>query len=1163
MLLGCVNGVAGWFPAAHVRLLADDEILAEGLSFGDSMADLAHASGGAPASRAASVVNKSDRFSSSSMSHAFDLSASARPAHAAFALDQLAVAAAVAPISETGPASDASSLSDGQQLQQQSTPQQLLLQQQLPQQTRNWYNKYRAMPRYEKRSFSTSFALVQTNDSADASSPSSGTPGAPHLTSRERSGSSTNPAAAGDASEASASGHRAEKSWASGFLWAATSLSAGSGASAASSIAARLASSAPHASASSSGPSTAGGQARVAVLGAPAVQKQLWVDFVGGPEAVDALGLSKKEIKRQEVIFEIISTESDYLDDLEIVCEVYIKQLKRNKMIRPKDMAIIFSNIEQLLPVNQELLKSLMKRRESSPVIEQVGDVFIRVSDYLKMYTMYCSNHPYALIKLQNVRQNKSVAKFLDQCAQQPECRSLNLANFLLKPVQRVCKYPLFLRELIKATEPEHPDSENLLKALLKIETVVTIINEGARQTEHVHKMLDLQAKFLTKVSLVAPSRVMIRHGPIDVRGAQQETKRREVFMFNDMLVIAKPEGEKYKLIQMISFDEIYVNSFHDDANVEHQIEIAHTKERTHIYLVFENSAAKETWITALRGAIDEWLSQKNRIAGSLMQRKSTLVTQTNDQADDDESAVDGAKSEISESASQTAGDEAGPVKCSTLTVSRQHLESRIDASLPDLHKQSDAASSSEHLPAKPSGAGVSEQAAAQAPRRPPPPVPEHRTPPTSHHAIDVSHADGAKPPIIRPSPIALQQQKLRLLRSRNASAAVVDAQPAPDPKPLAQAAAEKLSISIEINSADADPKRTESTTTLCKSNQDVSGVSSPSSSWNAPPPSSTLVRSATAEPSPSAAALNAAPHSKSLSASPTSMRASSDALDSKPGTHAAAMTELPKRTADLGARLSRDNLDAKPPPTPPKPTGSMSSLHPETAGSRPVSMSSPKLPPKPRELAAPATAGSTAQAASTSTAGSSTPQSVTSAATTPAPASASASAPATAAAVTTVASALGSTVSVGRNNTAVNKPVRRCKIVDVTRGPGSGSKSFYYTIHLNYIGLPDTHTAAITQTFDAFFDLHLQLIGHFPEAAGITTGAEIVRVVPGQPSTTTTAEVKRILPELPGQMMFVSEAVARNRIVQLQSYLDVLLSLPPKISRSPVVLKFFRGNGT
>nr|KAJ3415389.1 Myosin 10A, isoform D [Polyrhizophydium stewartii] len=960
MLLGCVNGVAGWFPAAHVRLLADDEILAEGLSFGDSMADLAHASGGAPASRAASVVNKSDRFSSSSMSHAFDLSASARPAHAAFALDQLAVAAAVAPISETGPASDASSLSDGQQLQQQSTPQQLLLQQQLPQQTRNWYNKYRAMPRYEKRSFSTSFALVQTNDSADASSPSSGTPGAPHLTSRERSGSSTNPAAAGDASEASASGHRAEKSWASGFLWAATSLSAGSGASAASSIAARLASSAPHASASSSGPSTAGGQARVAVLGAPAVQKQLWVDFVGGPEAVDALGLSKKEIKRQEVIFEIISTESDYLDDLEIVCEVsvpplhaphrtcshyphgpqvYIKQLKRNKMIRPKDMAIIFSNIEQLLPVNQELLKSLMKRRESSPVIEQVGDVFIRVvwlapngggllcdiwpsllpayaatgaqkSDYLKMYTMYCSNHPYALIKLQNVRQNKSVAKFLDQCAQQPECRSLNLANFLLKPVQRVCKYPLFLRELIKATEPEHPDSENLLKALLKIETVVTIINEGARQTEHVHKMLDLQAKFLTKVSLVAPSRVMIRHGPIDVRGAQQETKRREVFMFNDMLVIAKPEGEKYKLIQMISFDEIYVNSFHDDANVEHQIEIAHTKERTHIYLVFENSAAKETWITALRGAIDEWLSQKNRIAGSLMQRKSTLVTQTNDQADDDESAVDGAKSEISESASQTAGDEAGP-------------------------------------------------------------------------------------------------QKLRLLRSRNASAAVVDAQPAPDPKPLAQAAAEKLSISIEINSADADPKRTESTTTLCKSNQDVSGVSSPSSSWNAPPPSTT------------------------------------------------------------------------------------------------------------------------------------------------------------AAAVTTVASALGSTVSVGRNNTAVNKPVRRCKIVDVTRGPGSGSKSFYYTIHLNYIGLPDTHTAAITQTFDAFFDLHLQLIGHFPEAAGITTGAEIVRVVPGQPSTTTTAEVKRILPELPGQMMFVSEAVARNRIVQLQSYLDVLLSLPPKISRSPVVLKFFRGNGT
>ena len=145
-------------------------------------------------------------------------------------------------------------------------------------------------------------------------------------------------------------------------------------------------------------------------------------------------------------------------------------------------------------------------------------------SDYLKMYTMYCSNQPYAILKLQAVRQSKPFARFMYQCAALPECRNLNLANFLydliiefygynrliyffyrLKPVQRICKYPLLLREVIKSTESDHPDSENLVKALLKIETVVAMVNEGARQADSVHKMIELQNKF-TQVGMISIS---------------------------------------------------------------------------------------------------------------------------------------------------------------------------------------------------------------------------------------------------------------------------------------------------------------------------------------------------------------------------------------------------------------------------------------------------------------------------------------------------------------------------------------------------------------------------------------------------------------------------------------------------------------------------------
>jgi hypothetical protein len=62
--------------------------------------------------------------------------------------------------------------------------------------------------------------------------------------------------------------------------------------------------------------------AAVAILGSPADSKPRWQDFVGGAEAVEKLNLSKQDRQRQEVIYEIITTEKDYVEDLEILIEV-------------------------------------------------------------------------------------------------------------------------------------------------------------------------------------------------------------------------------------------------------------------------------------------------------------------------------------------------------------------------------------------------------------------------------------------------------------------------------------------------------------------------------------------------------------------------------------------------------------------------------------------------------------------------------------------------------------------------------------------------------------------------------------------------------------------------------------------------------------------------
>jgi len=59
-------------------------------------------------------------------------------------------------------------------------------------------------------------------------------------------------------------------------------------------------------------------------INGPAKLKMKWIEFIGGQEVADSMGLTKKDIKRQEVIYEMIDTEKDYVNDLSIIIEVFI-----------------------------------------------------------------------------------------------------------------------------------------------------------------------------------------------------------------------------------------------------------------------------------------------------------------------------------------------------------------------------------------------------------------------------------------------------------------------------------------------------------------------------------------------------------------------------------------------------------------------------------------------------------------------------------------------------------------------------------------------------------------------------------------------------------------------------------------------------------------------
>ncbi|KFO54323.1 Dynamin-binding protein, partial [Corvus brachyrhynchos] len=64
----------------------------------------------------------------------------------------------------------------------------------------------------------------------------------------------------------------------------------------------------------------------------------------------------------------------------------------------------------------------------------------------------------------------------------------INLGSFLIKPVQRVMRYPLLLMELLSATPEAHPDRAPLTAAVLAVKEINVNINEYKRRKDLVLK---------------------------------------------------------------------------------------------------------------------------------------------------------------------------------------------------------------------------------------------------------------------------------------------------------------------------------------------------------------------------------------------------------------------------------------------------------------------------------------------------------------------------------------------------------------------------------------------------------------------------------------------------------------------------------------------------
>ncbi|XP_040080454.1 intersectin-2 isoform X2 [Oryx dammah] len=255
------------------------------------------------------------------------------------------------------------------------------------------------------------------------------------------------------------------------------------------------------------------------------------------------------ERKRQGYIHELIETEERYVDDLQLVVEVFQKRITEPGFLTEGEMALIFVNWKELIMANTKLLKALRVRKktggEKMPV-HMIGDILAAELSHMQAYIRFCSCQLNgAALLQQKTDEHADFKEFLKKLASDPRCKGMPLSSFLLKPMQRITRYPLLIRSILENTPENHVDHSSLKLALERAEELCSQVNEGVREKENSDRLewiqthvqcdgLAEQLVFNSLTNCLGP-RKLLHSGKLYKTKSNKELHG---FLFNDFLLL-------------------------------------------------------------------------------------------------------------------------------------------------------------------------------------------------------------------------------------------------------------------------------------------------------------------------------------------------------------------------------------------------------------------------------------------------------------------------------------------------------------------------------------------------------------------------------------------------------------------------------------------------
>lgn len=370
---------------------------------------------------------------------------------------------------------------------------------------------------------------------------------------------------------------------------------------------------------------------------------------------------------REKIARELYDTEKEYAQNLQILIQVYLKKMHTWAENAPMSgMKALYGDIKVIHGYTEQVLAQLRPRVYAWGPHQVLGDIFLQLGFFLKVYTQYVTNYSKATRELAE-RKKKSTrfAQFLDApwsvdpaaLLFRDKIGSLGIQSFLIQPVQRVPRYLLLLNALLKRTDPDHKDYNNIQKAAQQVSQVADYIEKRARESENIAKVIEIQNRLHPKLQIVQPNRKFVRSCRMSVeicqawgvptpatqgggagrvppyaypstttaasdgkksprRRQQGLPKNYEVFLCSDLLLVAKPKDPHNPDTPLKLRAAYDITQLHPSADMSDHLRFALVSEKGQTVARFTAASAtdRHSWLTDLaKLKITREMSRKHR----------------------------------------------------------------------------------------------------------------------------------------------------------------------------------------------------------------------------------------------------------------------------------------------------------------------------------------------------------------------------------------------------------------------------------------------------------------------------------------------------------------------------------------------------------------------